>query len=810
MQDSPSPSSNIRFGKFEVDFRQGELRRSGLRQQLGPQPFELLRALLERPGQLITRDELRQRLWPGNTFVDYELGLKKCVNRVREVLGDSADHPRYIETIPRRGYRFIATFERMDGAGAFNGTPRTRDAAAFEAQDGRSADVRAEVDAMPAQSADGALLDLPAADRLGESSVTRLRNVGKKQPAVSVGSLQRTPIVWPAIAVALLLSTAMLLVREWRSRAESASATPIRATLELTPAEHLTSAGFGRPHHTAMAFSPDGKMLVFAGTAGTTRQLYKRPLDQAEAEPIPGTEGGDGPFFSPDGQWLGFYADNSLKKISTGGGPAVPICKLEGNLWGATWGGDGSIVFAEGDLKQVSAQGGEPKVLLKINDSDSSYASPEFLPDGRTLLFTNAHGWNWDLAEILVLPNGGSPRILLKGGASPVYASAGYLIYMRSGALLAAPFDARHLEVTGPGVPLLDGVMQAVGTPSGDYESGTGQFAVSSLGTLVYASGGIYPPYTGSMVRLDRSGAAVDLHFKDVAYGLRLSPDGRQLVATKRATESRAVNVELYDLERGTATPLTSDGGSGWPIWSFDGQRVLFAERSGIDSVAADGRGAREIVFKKEGDAVTPASWSHDGRWLATLVEYDNTPRTQILVHPMTEKGEPRVFLESGSDTSARFRIFDPEFSPDSKWIAYTSTETGAREVYVQAFPATGEKHRISTNGGMNPAWAPSGRELFYLEQAIPGDLRRGSKMMAVDIDDSASFRAGAPHELFTVKDGSPRWPLETIPVRSYDVYPDGRHFIASLLEHQTDPQVARLNVVLNWFDELKRRVPTR
>ena len=452
------------------------------------------------------------------------------------------------------------------------------------------------------------------------------------------------------------------------------------------------------------------------------------------------------------------------------------------------------------------------------------YASPEFLPDGRTLLFTNVHGWNWDLAEILVLPNGGSPRILLKGGASPRYASVGYLIYMRNGALLAAPFDASHLEVTGPGVPLLDGVMQAVDVPHGDYSSGIGQFAVSRSGTLVYAGGGIYPPLTGSMVRLDRSGAAIDLHFKDAAFGSRLSPDGRRLVATKLVTNSR-FNVELYDLERGTSTPLTSDGDSSWPIWSVDGQRVLFtigcprcetAAGSRIDSLTADGRGAREIVFDKEGDEVTAASWSRDGRWLAILVNMPIT-EVQILVRPMSEKGEPRVFLEPRS----RFRIFDPEFSPDGKWIAYTSTETGAREVYVQAFPGPGEKHRISTNGGENPAWAPSGRELFYLEPATPAwqpdssqpvDLRRGSKMMAVDIDDRAAFRAGAPHELFTV--GLPGSSLggfpETVPVRSYDVYPDGRHFIATLLENPTEAQVTRLNLVLNWFDELKRRVPTR
>jgi hypothetical protein len=230
------------------------------------------------------------------------------------------------------------------------------------------------------------------------------------------------------------------------------------------------------------------------------------------------------------------------------------------------------------------------------------------------------------------------------------------------------------VELTGPGVPLLDGVMQSVAANNSDYESGIGQFAVSRLGTLVFAGGGIYPPLTGSMVRLDRSGAAVDLNFKDAAFGLRLSPDGRRLVVSKRATQSRAFNVELYDLERGTSAPLTSDQ-SGWPIWSVDGQRVLFeVGGSRIDSVAADGSGVRETVFnnEKEGDYIIPASWSRDGRWLAIILDQIGG-RTQILVRPMAEKGEPRVLL----DNSARFRIFDPEFSPNSKWIAYTSNETG-------------------------------------------------------------------------------------------------------------------------------------
>jgi Tol biopolymer transport system component len=178
--------------------------------------------------------------------------------------------------------------------------------------------------------------------------------------------------------------------------------------------------------------------------------------------------------------------------------------------------------------------------------------------------------------------------------------------------------------------------------------------------------------------------------------------------------------------------------------------------------------------------------------------------RTQILVRPMAEKGEPHVLLESGYPPTSG--IFDPEFSPDGKWITYTSRESGALEVYVQAFPGPGEKHRISKVTGENPAWAPSGRELFYLEREPGRATSAGSKMMAVDIDDRGSFRAGVPHELFTLQDA--RFSIATIPVRSYDVYPDGKHFIFSFIETQTRPQVARLNVVLNWFDELKRRVP--
>jgi serine/threonine-protein kinase len=638
---------------------------------------------------------------------------------------------------------------------------------------------------------------------IGEARVA-IQNAGKEPPPAAAPPVaERKSLLWPAIAGALLLAVAALLFRDWRAVPKTVSALPLRATLDLTPAEHLANDRFGRPSKTTLAFSPDGNVLVFAGAVGATKQLYRRALDQAEAVPIPGTEGAEAPFFSPDGQWIGFYAGDEFKKVAASGGPAVPICKLGGRNWGAAWGVGDSIVFAEdGDLRQVSALGGDPKVLLKGDSAVASfYSSPDFLPDGKTLLFTQTHTGGWDEARIAVLPPGGKPRVLLKGGTNPRYVAAGYLLYMRNGALLAAPFDVHGLEIAGASVPLLDGVMQAVDEPNMGFESGLGQFAVSRTGTLLYASGGTFPRSMGSLTRLDRNGAITELSPKRAeTYGLRLSLDGRRFASGVISAANRAQSdVEIYDLERGTPTVVTRDGMSEWPIWSPDQSRLLVSVNdSKIESISVDGVGARETIATGASDAY-PVSWSRDGKWLAYVTV--NGSKSQLWVRPMADHGEPRLFLETTS------QLLDGYFSPDGKWIAYTTDETGSSEVYVRPFPGPGAEHRISTAGGMNPAWNPNGRELFYLERhATQGEERSFYSMMAVDVGANDPFHAGIPHKLFAFQEGQH---VSTLPVRSYDVYPDGQHFLAQPREFDPGPPVTRLHVVANWFEELRRRAPS-
>ena len=601
--------------------------------------------------------------------------------------------------------------------------------------------------------------------------------------------------LWPAIAAMLLLAVSPILVRDWRSGSPAIGGPAVRSTLDLLPAESLGEGSVARPTQTAFAFSPDGNTLVFRGFSskapGARTQLYRRALDQPEAVPIPGTDGAGGPFFSPDGKWVGFWAGGKLKKISMSGGPAANICDVYFEPWGATWGAAGTIVFADGGLKQVPAAGGIPQSLTQGT-------SPDFLPDGKTLLFTTRTSrYHSEEAQIVALRPGGERRVLVNGGDGARYVPTGHLVYMLNGALMAVPFDANRLETTGTAVPLLDGVMQNVNMSGVHSESGMGQFAVSRSGHLVYAPGGIYPARQTALVRLDRKGTVTDLNLpKGRDVGLRLSPNGQRLVVTRFYATSRLMDIWAYDLVRGTVVPLTNHPQSEGAIWSLDGKRVIFSgtiEHFGLSirSILADGQGAIETIAAGRGMA--PGSLSPDGKWLAYLQIGAN----QIWVRPISGQGEPKLFLES------KFDVRDAEFSPDGKWLAYSSTESGTLEVYVQAFPGPGEKHRISTNGGLNPAWAPNGRELFYLECRRPGAWPSMScSMMAVDITIGRAFQAGAPRKLF---EGGPQG---TFPVRSYDVYPDGQHFIMAKYDELPDQRVTRLNLVLNWFEELKRRAP--
>ena len=610
--------------------------------------------------------------------------------------------------------------------------------------------------------------------------------------------------LWPSVAAVLALALAALAFIEWRRAQQPDRGPAAHLTMELAPTEGLTPDFFGRPSRTAIAFAPDGNTVVVSALnpgasvapdtqfpAGKLFKLYRRALDQTESVAIPGTEGALSPFFSADGQWVGFWADRKLKKVSLSGGPAFTICDAPGVPWGASWSSRDTIVYAFGSLMRVSSEGGTPQVFMGRDPTKEPYSTPEFLPDGKTLLYTVRTSANWADSQIVARLETGEQRVLIQGGADARYVPTGHLLYTQNAVVLAAPFDAHRVQVAGPPVAMLDGVMQAVNEPGSLYETGIGQFAVSASGNLIYASGGIYPPRIARFLRVDRGGKEAEVNApKGVYVGLRISPDGRKLAVRKTSETSHLGDIWVLDLSTGNGTRLTSQGQNAWPLWSPDGKRLLFDGGSGgteILSIAADGSGAAETLLTGKG-SMTPASWSADEK----LAYIEDRGKPQILTRPMSGDAAPKPFSDP------KFSSRDAQFSPDGRWMVYVSDETGRNEVWVRAFPGPGEKYPISAGGGVNPVWARNQRELFYLSPTDSGKFA----MVMVDITPGAEFKHGQPRQLFA-GDYAP-----TNPMRSYDITPDGQHFIMLRREPMPDQRVTKLTVVLNWFDELRRRAP--
>ncbi len=617
-------------------------------------------------------------------------------------------------------------------------------------------------------------------------------------------------LAWIVAGTAALVAVALAVPAVRALREAPPPATRVaRLTLGLAPAERLgPTAQSGRPSRTAFAISPDGGTVVFSGQTAApaggprTTRLYRRPLAEAEAIAIPGTEGATYPFFSPDGAWVGFAAGNTLKKVALSGGPPIDLCAfpVAGAIEGASWGPAGVIVFARRGLWTVSDSGGTPEAAVEVT-STGLYA-PAMLPDGQTVLFTEVPGdGQWNDARVDAINLTTKQRTtLLTNAADARYSPTGHLVFMRNAALLAVPFDATRVAVTGAAVPLLAGVMQSTNASFGGNETGMGQFAVSASGTLLYAPGDRYPTAATTLARVNRQGAATTLaEITGGLVGLRISPSGTRIVAFRSGDGSRASDIWLYDLPSGTPTRLTSMGDAGYPLWSPDGTSVLFrryGSAAGIYTVPLTAGSAPQRLIEDE-PGLLAASWSPDGKWLASLPTVGGV--RQIFVRPMRDgrpdAGEPRQFSPS------TFNQMDAAFSPDGRWIAYRSNESGADEVYVQAFPGPGEKHRLSSNGGINPAWSRNGRELFFLQPPGPG--RPELPMMAVAVSTEGAFTASAPRVLFTGPYAI------SVPLRSYDVTADGQ-FIMAPRQDPPDEPVATLSVVLGWAEELRAKVPTK
>ena len=555
-----------------------------------------------------------------------------------------------------------------------------------------------------------------------------------------------------------------------------------RTVITLPPDQQLISLDNG----PALALSPDGTHLAYVARQGGTQQLYLRAMDSLEAKPIAGTEGAVNPFFSPDGEWIGFFAGNKLKKVPISGGAALPLGEdILMNPRGASWTSRGMIAFAPNGasaLQHMLDTGGTPQPLTHLARGDISHRWPEFLLGGKAVLFAaGTNGTNFSNVQIAVQSIGtGERRDLIQSGTHPRYALSGHLVYAQGGNLMAVPFDPQRLAVTGAAVPVVEGVLQS---PS----SGAAQYSLSATGSLAYVPGAVQATQR-RLVMVSRNGAEQAVAAPARAYRQpRLSPDGQRVAV---AIEEQETQTWLYDLSRGTLTRWTFEGKANYgPVWTPDGKRIAFiSNKEGPQNVfwqLADGSGGLERLINSE-YTQGPSSWSRDGQLLA-FIELNPTTGYDIWVLRMgNRKAQP--FLRSPFNESA------PQFSPDGRWLAYVSNESGSYETYVQPYPGPGGKWQISTGGGTEPVWNPNGRELFY---------RNGDNMMAVDIATQHGFTVGKPRMLFAGQ-------YQPTPVTqpNYDVSPDGQRFLMLKPVEQEGAASTQINVVLNWFEELKQKVP--
>ena len=565
------------------------------------------------------------------------------------------------------------------------------------------------------------------------------------------------------------------------------------------PKRLLATVGVDEPLRASengqFVIAPDGNTLAFcAGKDRGSTLLYIRSLDTLEAKPLSGTKGAKQPFFSPDGQWIGFFADEALKKVSISGGAPLTLCETSNNPRGASWGDDGTIVFAgsttEG-LSRVRDTGGAAKPLTKLEESvrERSHRWPEVLPGSKGVLFTTqTMGTGFDEANIEVFNiETGKRTVLYRGGSYPRFAASGHLLFGHGGTLFAAPFDAKRQKMLAQPAPVIEGVVTE--PPNGGVH-----MTVATDGTLVFNSGEI----TGAkklLVFVDRDGTTtpIDATERDLNT-VAISPDGERLAVQLTPEGQATYDIWTYEINRKVLSRLTfGEGNEFEPIWSPDGERIVFAANDtsnppNLYIKRADGSD-EPVRLTTHNDAQFPTDWSPDGRYVLFSEQSDTTKSWDLTVLDMNEDPPTKTTL-----FETPFQEYGASFSPNGNWIAYASDESGAYEVYVRAFPGPGGRWQVSTEGGGHPRWSPDGAEIIYLN---------GNQVMSAPVvSDSDQFSVGNPTELF-----SPG-PAGSFFYPRIDFMPDGKQFVMLQNTGDEDQQeLHQLTFVFNWFEELKQRI---
>jgi serine/threonine-protein kinase len=613
---------------------------------------------------------------------------------------------------------------------------------------------------------------------------------------------RRLPLLWMAGAAGIMLLAGFLIDRLTGGRSQpTPSPSIVTSTIKVEPGYWLDGARppaeTERPTRTAMAISGGGRFIVYSAIVGNPGpeakpRLFMRRMDQADARPITGTEGGINPFLSPDNRWLGFWADNKLKKVPVEGGVPATLCELPEWFYGASWGRDG-IVFADTydtGLSIVPAEGGKPETLTKPDPKREEYSHrlPSWLPDGKAVLFTvMRHAWDSKPWLALLRLDTREWHVLLQNAADARYLPTGHLVFLREGTLTAVRFDLAKMEIVGQPVALVENVMQTLSGGS-YFLTGAGQFGISDTGSLIYAAGGILPELKNSLVWVDQRGVEQPVADKPFAYGgPRLSPDGQRIAYVG----GRDSQVYVYDLGRGTNSPLTSEGFAGNPIWSPDGRRLLIPWMKSLvwNLFWLPSDGSSPMVRLADNPYFElPGSW-HSDRKTVAIVELRSDADFDIALLDAAS-GRVTPFLDSRSN-----ELF-PDFSPDGRWIAYTSDESKRNEVYVRAFPGPGMKQPISSEGGEEPLWARNSKQLFYRWQ---------DQVWVVDVKTDSGFTTTKPRLIFE-KPGYGG----SYPTRGYDLAPDGQRFLMVKLEQRKPTPVTEMIFIENWFEELKRLLPKK